>query len=244
MASVTNNPENHLARIPGYDGGPFIHLPELLGEHLFWLGHLHNYYSDSEDAEELVDGTDEQEAGELQSRLLGGDTWPVFTVPLAGDHRLYVVYRAFEEDEGIDYLLHHRDWYAAERLAQDEGHFMGPGLSWPELTAAADNGLPGGSTTDPHARLLLLLPAFGDDDVPDDAADRLTAALRARTRVRTPERLATLLLEDQGPCGPVRWTTVEGNCRINDGGYSYRNPANRFAWTDSRLARVSDALAL
>lgn len=243
MASVTNSPENHPAWIPGYDGGPFIHLPELLDEHLFWLGHLHNYYSDSEDAEELVDGTDEQEAGQLQSRLLGGDTWPVFTVPLAGDHRLYVVYRAFEEDEGIDYLLHHRDWDAAERLAQDEGHFMGPGLSWPELTAAADNGLPGGSTMDPHARLLLLLPAFGDDDVPDDAADRLTAALRARTRVRTPERLATLLLEDQGPCGPVRWTMVKSNCRINDGSYSYRNPANRFAWTDSRLARVSNALA-
>ncbi|GGW50094.1 hypothetical protein [Streptomyces xantholiticus] len=59
---------------------------------------------------------------------------------------------------------------------------MGPGLSWAEPTAAADNGLPGDSTTDPHARLLFLLPAFGDDAVPEDAVDRLTASMRARTR--------------------------------------------------------------
>lgn len=63
---------------------------------------------------------------------------------------------------------------------------MGPGLSWSEMTAAADNNLPGGSTTDPHARLLLLLPAFGDNAVPDDAVDRVTAALRIRTRVEQP----------------------------------------------------------
>ncbi|MFC3575074.1 hypothetical protein ACFOZ0_17670 [Streptomyces yaanensis] len=118
--------------------------------------------------------------------------------------------RAFDEDEGIDYLLHHPDWDYAEHLAQDEGHFMGPGLSWAELAAATGNGLPGDSTTDPHARLLLLLPAFGDDAVPDDAVNRLTAALRARTRVEAPDRLAAALLEDQRPCGPVRWTTDEG----------------------------------
>ncbi|MFD4737967.1 hypothetical protein ACFWNR_25050 [Streptomyces virginiae] len=65
---------------------------------------------------------------------------------------------------------------------------MGPGPSRAELTAAADNGLPGGSTTDPHARLLLLLPALGDDAVPDDAVRRLAGALRARTRVASPGR--------------------------------------------------------
>ncbi|MGX1544477.1 hypothetical protein [Streptomyces adustus] len=240
---MTNSPQTPPARIPGYDGGPFHHLPELLDEHLFWLGHLHNYYSESEEAEDLVDDTDEQEAGELQSRLMGGNTWPVFTVPLPGDHRLYVVYRAFEEDEGIDYLLHHPDWDAAECLAQDEGHFMGPGLSWAELTAAADNRLPGGSTTDPHARLLLLLPAFGDDAVPNDAVERLSAALRARTRVEAPERLATALLESQGPCGPAHWTTAEAGYQINNGGHSFRNPANRFAWPAARLVRVANALA-
>jgi hypothetical protein len=228
-------------QIPGYEGGPFSHQPELLGEHLFWVGHLHNCYG-SEDVEELIGGRDMREAGDLQSRLLADDSWPVFTVPLAGHHRLYVIYRAFEEDEGIDYLLHHPDWAAAERLAADEGHFMDPGLSWAELIAAADNGLPGGSTTDAHARLLLLLPAFGDDAVPDDGVERLTAALRSRTRVEVPERLAEALLEDQAPWGPVHWAIAEGGYRINDGRYSYRNPANRFAWPAARLARAAKAL--
>lgn len=243
MTSVTNSAETHLDRIPGYDGGPFSHLPDLLEEHVFWLGHLYNCADESETARELLLGGDEQEAADLQRRLLASDLWPVFTVPLTGGHRLYVVYRAFEEDEGIDYLLHHPDWDGAEHFAQDEGHFMGPGLSWVELTAAADNGLPGGSTTDPHARLLLLLPAFGDDALPDSAIDRLTAALRARTRVEAPDRLAAALLEDQGPCGPVHWTAAEGGYRINDGELSFRNPANRFAWSATRLARAAAALA-
>ncbi|MGT2525847.1 hypothetical protein ACU4GG_00470 [Streptomyces nojiriensis] len=133
-------------------------------------------------------------------------------------------------------------WDAAETLAQDDGHFMGPGQSCAELTAIADNNLPGGSTTDPHSRLLLPLPAFGDAAVPDDAVDRLTAALRARTRVEEPKRLAATLLEHQGQCGPARWTTAEDGYLINDGGYSYRNPANRFAWSTAHLAQISTAL--
>ncbi|MFG2293883.1 hypothetical protein [Streptomyces sp. NPDC048603] len=225
------NPQTALARIPGYEGGPFRHEPERLDEHLFWLAHLH------------LGGTEEPEAAALLSRLLGGDTWPVFTVPLAGDHRLHVVYRALEGEAGIDYLVHHPDWDVAEHLAQDDGNFMGPGLSWAELTAAADNGLPGGSTTDPHARLLLLLPAFGDDAVPDDAVERLTAALRARTQVEVPERLAAARLSYQGPWGPTHWTTAEdGGYLVNDGGHSCRNPAHNFARSTNRLVRISAAL--
>ncbi|MFJ8010933.1 hypothetical protein [Streptomyces sp. NPDC096339] len=227
---MTNSSQTPPARIPGYDGGPFRHQPELLDEYLFWQVHL------------PLGATQDQETGALLSQLLGGDTWPLFTVPLAGDHHLYVVYRALEGEAGIDYLVHHPDWDAAETLAQDDGHFMGPGLSWAELIAAADNGLPGGSTTNPDARLLLLLPAFGDDAVPDDAVERLTAALSARTRVEEPEQLAATLLEHQGQCGPTRWTTAEGGYLINDGGYSFRNPANRFAWPAARLAQVASAL--
>ncbi|MFI8105428.1 hypothetical protein [Streptomyces sp. NPDC086023] len=227
---MTSSPQTPPARIPGYDGGPFRHQPELLDEHLFWLVHLH-----------LAD-TQDQGAGALLSHLLKGDTWPVFTVPLTGDHHLYVVYRALEGEAGIDYLVHHPDWDAAETLAQDDGHFMGPGLSWAELTAAADNGLHGGSTTDPHSRLLLLLPAFGDDALPDDAVERVSAALRARTCVEAPERLAATLLDHQGQCGPTHWSTAEDGRLINDGRYSLRNPANHFAWPATRLAQITTAL--
>ena len=131
MALVTSSPQTSPALIPGYDGGPFHLQPELLDDHLFWRVHLH------------LGDIHDLEAGALLSQLLEGDTWPLFTVPLAGDHRICVVYRALEGEAGIDYLVHHPRWEAAETLAQDDGHFMGPGLSWAELTAAADNGLPG-----------------------------------------------------------------------------------------------------
>ncbi|MGI5499457.1 hypothetical protein [Lentzea sp. CA-135723] len=137
--------------------------------------------------------------------------------------------------------MHHPDWDEAGLLAADEGHFMGPGLSWPELVGAADNALPGGSTSDPHARLLLLLPAFGDEDVPGDAVGRLAGALRALTAVAEAETAAAALLEGQGATGPVRWTDGPGHA-VNNGTYSYRNPANHFALPPERAARVAAAL--
>ncbi|MEU1300158.1 hypothetical protein [Streptomyces shenzhenensis] len=120
---------------------------------------------------------------------------------------------------------------------------MGPGLSWAELASAADNGSAGGSTTDPHSRLLLLLPAFGDAAIPATAAERLASALHARTAVEDPEQLAVALLEAQGPCGPTHWTTSRDGQQINDGFYSFRNPTNGFALSADRLARVTAALA-
>ncbi|MFE3186044.1 hypothetical protein ACFXKR_35025 [Streptomyces violascens] len=237
-----NSADLHPARIPGYDGGPLTYQAGLLDEPLFWLGHLSSCVQ-SEETEELLFGADHEAAGDFQQRLWERAQWPAFTVPLATDHRLHVVYRTFADDPGTDYLIHHPDWHQAELLARDDGHFMGPGLSWPELVAAAANALPGGSTTDPHARLLLLLPAFGDDAAPEDAVGRLASALHARTSVENPEALASALLEDQGAPGPAHWTTARHGFSVNDGDYSVRNPANRFALSADRLARVSTALA-
>ncbi|MFJ9150168.1 hypothetical protein ACIRP7_19210 [Streptomyces sp. NPDC102270] len=239
---MINSADLHPARIPGYDGGPLTYRAGLLDEPLFWLGHLYSCVH-SEAAEELLFGADYDAAGEFQQRLWERAEWPAFAVPLGADHRLYVVYRTFADDTGVDYLLHHPDWDEAELLARDDGHFMGPGLSWPELMAAADNAPPGGSTIDPHARLLLLLPAFGDDAVPDDAVGRLAGALRSRTGVEDPEALASAVLEDQGAPGPAHWTTAMPGFSVNNGEYSFRNPANRFALSAERLARVATALA-
>ncbi|MEU4173402.1 hypothetical protein AB0F46_42125 [Streptomyces sp. NPDC026665] len=238
---MTNSADMPLERIPGYDGGPRAYLPELLDEPLFWLGHLHSCVQ-SEEAEELLFGADYDAAEDFHRQLSGRAVWPTFTIPVTAG-RLHIVYRNDEEDPGTDYLLHHPDWDRAELLAQDDGHFMGPGLSWPELTAAADNGSTGGSTTDPDSRLLLLLPAFGDAAVPTAAAGRLVAALRARTAVADPEELAAALLEGQGPCGPTHWTEDGDGRRVNDGSYSFRNPANGFALPAGRLVQVTTALA-
>ncbi|MFJ3929311.1 MULTISPECIES: hypothetical protein [unclassified Streptomyces] len=226
--------------IPGYDGPPLAHQPELLEEPLFWLGHLYPCSLD-EDAEELLFGADYEAAEVFHRELRERAEWPVFTIPLAAGHLLHVVYRAWKDDPGVDYLLHHPGWERALLLAKDDGHFTGPALSWPELFSAADNGLPGGSTADPHRRLLLLLPALGDDNIPDDAEHRLTAALSALTAVEDPGELAAALVEGQGAGGASRWTSKNG-VRVDDGAYSYRNPSHGFALTPEDLARVSTAL--
>jgi hypothetical protein len=192
----------------------------------------------------LVWGTDHAWADHrsFQRRLWGRGDWPAFTLGLAAGHRLHVVYRTVEGEEGVDYLVQHTNWDQADLIARDDGHFSGPGLSWAELVAAADNARSGGTTSDLHDRLLLLLPALGDDAVPECAVDRLAAALGARLGVDAPRPLAAALLERQGPSGPSRWATAPGGVRIDDGGYSFRNPANRFALSDDRLERVSAAL--
>ncbi|MGW1469197.1 hypothetical protein ACWCPT_33225 [Streptomyces sp. NPDC002308] len=238
---MTDTEDSRPTRIPGYESDVLTHPTDLLDDTLFWLGHLHSCPG-NEETEELLFGADHDAASVYAEQLWKYADWPTFTVPLASGHRIHVVYRTFADDPGVDYLLHHPDWEHAEHLASDEGHFMGPGLSWPELVAAADSGLPGGSTTDPHARLLLLLPAFGDENVPEDAAERLTVALRARTGVDDPEALAVALLDDQGPFGPVNWRTGRDGVRVDDGTHSYRNPANPFALPPDRMARVSAAL--
>ncbi|MFC7331505.1 hypothetical protein [Marinactinospora rubrisoli] len=239
---MIGEPDAHPVRLPGYHGGPFARRPGLLADPLFWPGHLASCVRDAA-AEELLFGPEHLRAGhhDFHLRLWQRGDWPVFTVPLAAGHRLHVVYRTIPEDSGIDYVVHHPDWDRAELIARVDGNFMGPGLSWPELAAAAD--APGDGATGSHARLLLLLPALGDDAVPADAARRVAAALAARTAVAAPERLATVLLDHQGLCGPARWSMTGGGVRINDGGYSYRNPANRFALPEDRLARVAGALA-
>ncbi|MFB0627058.1 hypothetical protein [Streptomyces sp. AB3(2024)] len=166
----------------------------------------------------------------------------MFTVPVAGGLGLHVVYENAHEEVGVHYLAHHPDWDQAELLARDDGHRRGPGLSWPELVAAADNGLPGGTTTDPDTRLLLLLPALGDADVPADAGKRLAACLRDRLGAAEPGRLAAAVLRRQGMAGPTRWTSDARGVRVDDGRYSFRNPGNRDALPDCRLAQVSAAL--
>ncbi|MFF1480690.1 hypothetical protein ACFVYD_24610 [Streptomyces sp. NPDC058301] len=216
-----------MMEIPGYDGRPLVHQPELLEDPLFWLGHLHSCAHDA-DTEELLFGADYEAAEVFHRELLERGRWPVFTVPLAAGHLLHVVYRAWKDDPGVDYLLHHPSWERALLLATDDGHFMGPALSWPELLSAADNGLPGGSTTDSHRRLLLLLPALGDNHIPDSARHRLMAALSALTAVEAPDELAVALVEGQGAVGTSRWTSKHG-VRVDDGAYSYRNPSNGFA---------------
>ncbi|MEU6702658.1 hypothetical protein [Streptomyces wuyuanensis] len=228
-----------MLRIPGYQDGPLVQGTAYLDDPLFWPVHLGSCLRD-EDAQRVAFGADWDAAMELCHVLSAQREWPVFSVPLSSGHTIHVVYRNLEGDHGVDYLIHHPAWSAAETLATDDGHFMGPGMAWPELLSAARQSAPGG-VDDPDARLLLLFPTLGDALIPDDAAVPLTAALAALTLIEETAAAASLLLENQGQWSPAHWRPADG-IRINDGAYSYRNPGNAFALPAGRLSEISRAL--
>ncbi|MEW2040555.1 hypothetical protein AB0885_26365, partial [Streptomyces sp. NPDC005534] len=155
-------PAEHLLRLPGFWPayyGPtwdaFAEEPELFG----------------------ADGADVDAAAEA---LYGtADPWPAYRLPLAGGHVLWIVHRNHPDDSGTDYLITHPAWSRPGHLASIEGHFSGPGLSWPELSAVAGSAPPGAEgVLDPGTRLLLSLPAFGDADAPpEEAKERIADAL-------------------------------------------------------------------
>lgn len=228
-----------MLQIPGYEGGPLVEGSAYLEDPLFWPVHLGTCLR-GEDAQRAAFGADWDAAMELYRVLSAAHEWPVFSVPLHSGHTIYVVYRNFDGDRGVDYLIHHRTWPAAETLAVDDGHFMGPGTAWLELLSTARQPTPEG-VGDTDARLLLLFPTLGDARLPDDAAVPLTAALAALTLMEEPAEAAAMLLENQGQWEPVHWRLADG-VWINDGAHSYRNPGNAFALPERRLREISNAL--
>lgn len=232
-----------MLNIPGYEGGPLVPGEEHLENPLFWPTHL-GASLQGEDAQRAAFGADWDAATELYRRLCAPHEWPVFTVPLSSGYVIHIVHRNFEDECGVDYLIHHPAWPTAETLAAVDGHFMGPGMSWPELLSAARQ--PSAEDSDapdaPDARrLLLLFPTLGDLYIPDDAAPVLSAALSALTVIEDPDEVAGMLLDNQGLWAPAHWSSVDG-VRVNDGGHSYRNPGNPFALPEHRLREISEAL--
>ncbi|RKN10201.1 hypothetical protein [Streptomyces radicis] len=221
--------------IHGYEGGPLVDGGAHLDDPLFWPVHLGSCLR-GDDAQRAAFGADLDAAMELYGALSAESAWPTFTVPLRSGHTVHVVYRNVDADRGVDYLMHHPDWPRAEVIARDDGHFMGPGMAWPELLSVARQ-----SASDGDARLLLLFPALGDARLPDDAPATLTTALAARTAIAEPAAVARTLLENQGQWTAPHWQSVDGTL-TNDGGHSYRNPRNSFALPAERLREISEAL--
>jgi hypothetical protein len=228
-----------MLKIPGYEGGPLVRGDAYLDDPLFWPVHLASCLR-GEDAQRAAFGADWDAAMELYRTLSAEHEWPVFSVPLHSGHTIYVVYRNFVDEWGVDYLIHQPAWSEAETLAVIDGHFMGPGMAWPELVSAARQSVTEG-IGDPDARLLLLFPTLGDALLPDDAASALTTSLAALTLIEEPAEVARVLLENQGQWAPARWRSA-GGVWTNDGGHSYRNPSNAFALPEGRLLEISSAL--
>jgi hypothetical protein len=196
--------------IDGYDDDPLVPGEGLVGLAGFWAAYLMWLCErDEDDGDPAAEwfGADAAETDAADEALTDEENWPAFRIPFGDGHTAVVVARNFPGDWGMEYFVTHPDWGRHGYLATIDGHQAGPGLSWRELTHIAgtpDPAAPG--IQDPHARLLLLLPALGDQDLPADATDTIAAAL---VHVGAPSsevpRVAGLLL-DNPVWEPAHWT--------------------------------------
>jgi hypothetical protein len=163
---------------PGHGIAPAEHLLGLPG---FWPAYFGPVWHAFSREPELF-GADSADVDAAAEALYDATlTWPAYRIPLPGGQVLWTVHRNFPDDAGTDYLLTGPDRPREERLASIEGHHGGPGLSWPDLLAAAASAPEDAAGVHhPDLRLLLLLPAFGDAETPvEEAVERISAALRA-----------------------------------------------------------------
>ncbi|MFI9045975.1 hypothetical protein [Streptomyces sp. NPDC053427] len=185
-----------------YSLSPVVDGHPLLGEPGFWAAHLADL-CEGFSAEAF--GVEPWEAGDMLERLHDKSAWPVFSVPLTGGFAIVVHYNSGEEFTTTDYFLTHPDWFGALALASDDQDRMGPGLCWPELAALLEAPEDAAGVTDPHARLLLLLPVLGDAAAPPEALAAVVAALVAAGAPEDCEPLARCLLEGHPMWGAEAW---------------------------------------
>ncbi|WP_329191935.1 MULTISPECIES: hypothetical protein [unclassified Streptomyces] len=196
--------------IRGYETDPVVPGEELLSLPGFWAAYLMWLCSteDGDEPEPSWFGADEADTDSAYESLSDEERWPAFRVPFGGGHCAVVLARNLAEDAGTEYLITHPSWGRDGYLATLDGHQAGPGLSWRELIHIArtpDPAAPG--VQDPNARLLLLLPALGDEDLPADAAEVLHGALVWTGAPAEEARKAVgALLVDHPLWEPAGWT--------------------------------------
>jgi len=187
-------------------------------------------------------GVDAADCFEYYSRRLRDpDAWPVFRLGLPDGHELDVVFCNLRGEYSVDFLLCRSGGEQAVRLATVGGHELRPGVSWPELVTAASFAGAANGVVEPDARLLLLLPAFGDRDL---SAESTTTVATALTRCGAGARvddLAAYLLEKLAWW--PHWRLVNG-ALVNDGRNSMRNPEGRAGLPPADLMEISSALAV
>ncbi|WP_086822701.1 hypothetical protein [Streptomyces sp. NRRL B-24572] len=194
--------------IDGYENDPLVAAEELLLLPGFWAAYLlWMCQTEENDPDPLWFGADEADTDAAYEALTDEERWPVFRIPFADNHSVVIVGRNFTEDLGTEYFVSHPEWDRHGYLATIDGHQAGPGLSWRELTHIAgtpDPQAPGIHA--PHVRLLLLLPALGDRNLPTDAATLIHNAL---AQVGIGEDMAPVLadalLRDHPLWEPAEW---------------------------------------
>lgn len=232
--------------ITGFESYPLTDGSYLLDDPAFWALHLAQIGADGLDDLEEAFGADIVEAEELYDRMFDHDHWPAFTVPLRSAGNIHVIYRNLDGDMGLDYVLTHPDWPHDLCLAAVEGCFIGPGLSWPELVAIANQPPASGDNTllDAAGRLLILLPALGDAGLPVAAVPTVAAALSELTTSPEPARIAEILLHNNlAYWEPATWQQLSNGAIVCDEPHSRRCLQGSGAFTTDQALAVTRALA-
>lgn len=227
--------------IPGYEKDPLVDGAQFLTDSLFWPTYLSDTMA-SHDPSLVAAAFEVDEADCLNyfDRLTDPDAWPVFRLGLRDGHEIDVVYRNLTGDMGTEFVLCRSGGEYKLDLANVGGHEFRPGLSWPELVAAATwSGAPYG-VVEPDPRLLLLLPAFGDADLPAEATAMVKAALTTCGAGSGAAELAEWLLEE--PEGWPQWRQQSDAALVCDDRYSRRNPEGPAAHSPADLLEISSAL--
>ncbi|MGW0550928.1 hypothetical protein [Streptomyces altiplanensis] len=186
-----------------YASSPLVDGLPLLAEPEFWAAHLVELY---EGAQVESFGVDPADVEVMLECLYDKAAWPMFQIPLAGGHSIFLYYNSGEECTSTDYFIVHPDWRTDGLvLASTDEDRIGPGLCWPELAALLPAPDAGEGVTDPHARLLLLLPVLGDANVPAEAVTLVKQALKAQGTPDDCEPLARHLLRGHPMWGAADW---------------------------------------
>ncbi|WP_331740877.1 hypothetical protein [Streptomyces sp. NBC_01006] len=195
--------------IKGFENAPLVAGEELLALPGFWAAYL-MWLSQTEehDASLYPFGVDGADADAACDALGDEDHWPVIRIPFDDGHTVIVLGSNCPDDPETEYFITHPEWGRHGHLATVSGHQAGPGLSWRELHHIArtpDLNAPGIHAE--YARLLLLLPALGDQDLPEDAAAVVGGALaQAGVPTALAPHLAVALLADHPLWEPAEWT--------------------------------------
>ena len=228
--------------IEGYEDHPLVDGTPFLDDGAFWPAYLaattevrdHRFLCESFDI-------DQNALHECYGRLADTARWPVFTVALSTGAQIVIVFRNAEGDAGTDFVLRSADRATALRWVRLDGHFLAPGLSWPELAAISARPGPGG-VAGHRARMLLLLPATGDADLPAAAVPAVASALAAAGAA---EHAAVPLageLLGHPVGGTARWRRSKDGFTVCDAHSSRRNPACPAALSPGEMQFLSAAI--
>ncbi|MEU4214872.1 hypothetical protein [Actinoplanes sp. NPDC026623] len=188
---------------PPVDESVLVDATSWLDDDLFWPAFL--FTVGGSETAAVAFAADPADVEAYAAELHHADRWPFVVVRLASGDRLYVLFRNFEGDAGWDYLRQPAGTDTVTTVAALEGHFQGPAFSWEDLIAVASRPDPTRSAAE---RLLLLLPAMGDADLPDEAGRLVAAALdavgvRQRYRREVARELLTAGRRFWGAPGPA-----------------------------------------